>query len=186
LSAPVDARWRAPDAAAAGSTAGGTVSGVSRWRPIVATLVCLAGDGMAGFLTWAHYFDQAAINSSCPLGGSGMVNCGAVTTSPESMILGLPVALYGLVYLVVMTVLCLPVAWRSPSPLVARSRLTLAIAGMGFVLYLVSVELLELRLICLECTSVHVLQFVLFLLVVTGWDGTGYAASLTAAGPTAA
>lgn len=133
---------------------------------------------MAGFLTWAHYFDQAAINNSCPLSGAGgVVNCGAVTTSPESVIFGVPVALYGLVYMLAMLVLCLPAAWRSPSALVAKGRLALAVAGMGFVLYLVAVELLELHLICLECTSVHVLQFVLFILVVTGWEDTGYVAT---------
>lgn len=151
---------------------------MTRWRPILTTLVCLAGIGMAGFLTWAHYFDQAAINNSCPLSAAGgVVNCGAVTTSPESVIFGIPVALYGLVYMVVMLALCLPATWRSPSALVARGRLVLAVAGMGFVLYLVAVELLELHLICLECTSVHVLQFILFILVITGWEDTGYAAT---------
>lgn len=151
---------------------------MTRWRPILTTLICLAGVGMSGFLTWAHYFDQAAINNSCPLSSAGgVVNCGAVTTSPESVIFGIPVALYGLVYMVVMLALCLPAAWRSPSAIVARGRLALAVAGMSFVLYLVAVELLELHLICLECTSVHVLQFVLFILVVTGWEDTGYAAA---------
>lgn len=138
---------------------------------------------MAAFLTWGHYFDQIAINNSCPLSGSGgIVNCGAVTTSPESIILGLPVALYGLVYFVVMTGLCLTFAWRSASPLVAWGRLILVIAGMGFVLYLVAVELLQLDFICLECTSVHVLQFVLFLLVISGWGDTGYATRIARAG----
>lgn len=156
----------------------GTVGAMTRWRPIATMLVCLAGVGMAGFMTWAHYFDQAAINNSCPLSSSGgIVNCGAVTTSPESVIFGIPVALYGFVYMVVMLGLCLPATWRSPSALVARARLAFVIAGMCFVLYLVAVELLEIHLICLECTSVHVLQFVLFVLVVTGWEDTGYAAS---------
>lgn len=151
---------------------------MSRWRPITATAVCLVGLGLAAFLTWGHYFDQAAISKSCPLGssgGTGVIDCGAVTSSPESVIFHLPVALYGLVYFVAMLGLNLPVAWRSTSALVARARLGLVVAGMGFVLYLVAVELLEVHHLCLYCTGTHLMQFVLFLLVVTGWYDTGYA-----------
>jgi uncharacterized membrane protein len=150
---------------------------MSRWRPTVTTVISLAGLGLSVFLTWAHYFDQAAITNSCKLagGGSGIVNCGLVTTSPQSVVFGIPVAVYGLGFFVVMTVLCLPIAWRSTSIWLARARLGLNIVGMGFVLYLVSVEFLQLHHICLYCTGVHLLQFALFLLVVTGWNDTGYA-----------
>lgn len=145
-------------------------------RPLATTLVCLAGLGLAAFLTYGHYFDQGAISNSCPLGQSGgAIDCGAVTTSPESMIFGLPVALYGLVYFVVMLALCLPQAWRSASVWVARARLVLAVVGIGFVVYLVGVELLSVHHICIYCTGVHVLQFALFLLVATGWYETGWA-----------
>ena len=41
---------------------------------------------------------------------------------------------------------------------------------MGFVLYLVSAELLIIHAICLWCTAVHVITFILFVLIVTGWD----------------
>jgi uncharacterized membrane protein len=156
---------------------------MTRWRPLATTIVSLLGLGLAAFLTWAHYFDQGAITNSCPLGskgGGGLVNCGLVTSSPESIIFGLPVALYGLVFFVVMTAMCLPRAWRSPSMWLARARVALNVVGIGFVLYLVSVEFLQLHHLCLYCTFVHILQFVLFLLVVTGWEDTGYAQSLWA------
>jgi uncharacterized membrane protein len=150
---------------------------VTRWRPVATTLVCVVGLGLAAYLTWAHYFDQASINSSCPLGGGGssFINCGKVTSSSQSMIFGLPVALYGLLYFVGMTALCLPRSWRSPSVWLARARLAGVVAGMGFVLYLVSVEFLQLHALCLYCTGEHLLQFALFLLVTTGWYDTGYA-----------
>lgn len=149
----------------------------TRWRPLATTLLSLVGLALAAFLTWGHYFDQHAITSTCPLGtSSGVVDCGAVTTSPESVILGLPVALYGLVYMVVMLLASLPAAWRSPSLWLARGRVALAVAGMGFVLYLVAVEFLVVHHICLYCTGVHVVEFALFLLVVTGWYDTGWAA----------
>lgn len=153
---------------------------MSRFRPRAATAASLVGLGLAAFLTWGHYFDQKLIRTSCPgghSGGSGFIDCGAVTSSPESVIFHLPVALYGLCYFLVMLGLSLPVAWRSPSALVARGRLALVLVGMGFVLYLVSVEFLEVHHLCLYCTGVHLMQFVLFLLVVTGWYDTGYAAN---------
>ncbi len=148
---------------------------MTRWRPVATSLLALAGLGLAAFLTWGHYFDQAAISRSCPLSSvSSFVSCGAVTTSPESVIFGIPVALYGLVYFVAMLGLCLPRSWRSPSFLVATARLGLNVAGICFVVYLVSVELLVVRHICIYCSCVHLLQFALFLLVVTGWYDTGY------------
>jgi uncharacterized membrane protein len=152
---------------------------MSRWRPITTTIVCLVALGLSAFLTWAHYFDQAAITNSCPLEGHSLIDCGAVTGSPQSVIFHLPVALYGLVYWIAMLAMCLPVAWRSTSQRLAQLRVASVLAGMGFVLYLVYVEFLEIRKICLYCTGVHILQFSLFLLVVTGWYDTGYAQSLS-------
>lgn len=152
---------------------------MSRWRPIATTVISLLGLGLAAFLTWGHYFDQAVINNSCPLGSKhGVIDCGAVTQSPESVIFGIPVALYGLLFFVAMVAICLPVAWRSRSMWLARARVAMNVVGMGFVLYLVSVEFLDVHAICIYCTSVHILQFALFLLVVTGWYDTGYANSL--------
>ncbi len=151
----------------------------SRWRPNVAFALSLIGFGLAAWLTYGHYFDQKAIDTTCPLGGtSSLVSCAAVTTSSWSVIFGIPVALYGLAFFAAMLVLNLPRAWRSASPLIAKGRLWLNVAGMGFVLYLVGVEFLAVHHICLYCTFVHLTQFILFLVVVTGWYDTGYAASL--------
>jgi uncharacterized membrane protein len=67
--------------------------------------------------------------------------------------------------------------WRSESLLVARLRLVAACVGMASVIYLVAVELLAVKYICIWCTSVHFLQFILFMLVITGWNDTGWAAA---------
>lgn len=152
------------------------------WRPLVSTLLCLGGVGLAGFLTWGHYFDQQAISTTCTVfeghgSGGSYVNCGLVTSSAESVIFGLPVALYGLVYFIATLWLCLPRLWRSPSRRVAQARVVLALSGMGFVVYLVGVELLSLHHLCALCTGVHLLQFALFLVIITGWYDTGYAAA---------
>ena len=58
---------------------------------------------------------SATVTLSCPAGG-GAINCEKVTTSPQSIVFGIPVAVLGLVYFVAMLVLCLPAAWRSGEP----------------------------------------------------------------------
>lgn len=152
---------------------------MSRWRPIAAMTVSVLGLAVATYLTYSHYTNPSASQLTCPLGGSGrsLVDCGAVLTSRFSEIFGLPVALYGAVFFVFMIGINLPRMWRSPSLLVARLRLGTAVAGMAMVLYLVGVELLAVQHICIWCTSVHILQFALFMLVITGWNDTGWAVS---------
>jgi uncharacterized membrane protein len=152
---------------------------MTRWRPLVATLVSLVGLGLATYLTYSHYSNPSEATLGCFLSGKGggTVDCQAVLTSRYSSILGLPVALYGAVFFLFMSVINLPALWRSPSLLVARLRLAAAVVGMATVLYLVSVELLAVKHICVWCTGVHILQFTLFMLVITGWNDTGWAAS---------
>jgi uncharacterized membrane protein len=149
---------------------------MTRWRPVAATLVSLLGLAVATYLTYSHYADPTATALVCPL-HSSTIDCAAVLTSGYSKILGLPVALYGAVFFLFMTAMNLPFMWHSPSLLVARLRLAAVVAGMAMVLYLVSVELLEVHKICIWCTSVHILQFILFMLVITGWYDTGWAAA---------
>lgn len=102
--------------------------------------------------------------------GHGFVNCAKVTTSPQSMVFGIfPVALLGLLFYTGLVALNLPVLWRSPWRIVAPLRVVAMVVGMGFVLYLITVEA-QLRAICVWCTGVHILTFALFMLVVTGWE----------------
>ena len=43
----------------------------------------------------------------------------------------------------------------------------MSVSGIGFVLYLVYIELFLAKLICLYCTGVHVVTFALFILIAT-------------------
>lgn len=144
----------------------------SRWRPLVALVLSLFGLADATYLTLTHY--TTAVQLYC--NSSGLVDCQKVTTSPESYVFGIPVAVLGLAFFVAMVPLNLPAAWRSTSALVARARLAMVVVGVGFVLYLISAELFEIGSICLYCTGVHVITFLLFVLVVTGWQDTGWGA----------
>jgi uncharacterized membrane protein len=129
-----------------------------RWAAPVTLVLSAAGLAVATYLSYVHYTEPAGL--ACP--GTGVVNCLKVTTSAQSMLGPVPVAVLGVVFFASMVALSLPWMWRSHRRLVAWSRIAGAIAGMAAVLYLVGVELLALHAICLWCTAVHVLVFGLF------------------------
>lgn len=134
----------------------------ARWRRVASLLLALAGLGVYVYLTVDHF---AKIKLVCA--ESGVVNCQKVTTSAQSHFLGIPVAVLGLAFYVAMTALNLPAAWRAADRRVHLARLALALVGIVFVLYLVAAELLIIGNICLWCTSVHVITFLLLVLLVS-------------------
>jgi uncharacterized membrane protein len=117
---------------------------------------------MSLYLTIAHYTTAVAL--ACP--NTGAINCEKVTTSPQSIVFGVPVAVVGLVFYVFLAAVNTPWAWRSAWPALRWARLGSLVAGIGFVVYLIYTELFTLNAICLECTTVHVITLVLFALVV--------------------
>ena len=136
-------------------------TGLPRWIPITALALSLIGLADATYLTITH-FDQSAL--TCQV--NSVVNCIKVTTSPQSEIFGvIPVAIVGLAYFVLMTILNLPPLWKTFDMRVAWARLALVLVGIGMVIYLISVELFSVKAICEYCTGVHVITFLLFVLV---------------------
>jgi uncharacterized membrane protein len=135
------------------------------WFQLATWALAIAGLGVSIYLTIAHYTSSSILACS----DKGLVNCGLVTTSPESMVFSVfPVAVLGLAFYVFMVAAVSPWAWRLKYPQLAWARLASVIVGIGFVLYLVYTELFTLNAICLWCTSVHVLTFLLFVLIVGG------------------
>jgi uncharacterized membrane protein len=139
---------------------------VPTWLPISTLLLSLAGLGISIYLTLTHYL-PGAVHLYCS--SKGIVNCGLVTTSPESMVFGvIPVAVLGLPFFVAMVALQGPWAWRSPRREVHLLRMASLIVGLGFVFYLLYTELFTVNAICLWCSSVHAITLVLFVLTVIG------------------
>jgi uncharacterized membrane protein len=151
----------------------GDVARRRMWRPLVTGVMSLAGIGISIYLLIVHYERGALICNN-----SGPVNCFKVLTSPQSVIFHIPVPVFGLAFFAAMAAMSLPIAWRSTSVWLARARLAAVVVGMGMVIYLISQEALVIHAICLWCTGVHVLTFAMFLIVITGWEDTGYAQSL--------
>jgi len=132
------------------------------WLQLTTWIISLFGLGVSTYLTITHY--DTGVPLACS--DNGVINCALVTSSPESMVFGvIPVAVLGLAFFVFMVAATSPWAWRSRYPQVAMVRLASVLVGIGFVLYLVYTELFTLDHICLWCTSVHVLTFLLFVLI---------------------
>jgi uncharacterized membrane protein len=142
---------------------------VPAWVPTASLGLSLLAVGISSYLTVAHYADQGAL--ACP--DTGIVNCALVTTSSWSVVLGVPVAVLGLVWAMAMTALTVPWAWRSDARWVEGARLLASGAGAGTVLYLVYVELFRIGAICLWCTAIHVTAVCLFGVVLGGRAATG-------------
>ena len=131
----------------------------------VVQTICLSlsvvGAVVAGYLAVAHYTSPSLLVCS----DRGMVDCAQVTSSPESTIAGVPVAVLGVFFFLAMSFVSLPAAWRSQSRGIKGARLGLVWVGMCLVLWLIYAELFLIHAICLYCSLVHVITFALFVLI---------------------
>lgn len=136
-----------------------------RWVPgwvVPASLVLVAGGlAVSIYLTITHFTTHVSLACS----NTGAIDCEKVTTSPQSYVLGIPVAPLGVAWFVVAAALVLPAAWRSPAPAVRYARIAWMVAGVLMVVRLVYAELFQIDAICLWCTAVHVITVGLFAIV---------------------
>jgi uncharacterized membrane protein len=136
--------------------------GPAVWLQLTTFALALAGLGVSIYLTIAHFTESALLGCS----ESGLVNCTRVTTSPQSYVFGIPVAVLGLAFFVFAVAVMSPWAWQAARREIHLVRIASLVVAMGFVLYLIYAELFIIGSICLYCTSVHAITFVLFVLTV--------------------
>jgi uncharacterized membrane protein len=139
--------------------------GMGKWVSVSCIVLSLLGLADSVYLSITHFAAQVLVCSA-----NSVICCACVITGPWSSVFGIPVAFLGLAFFVAMVVINLPVMWRSGKAWVVRVRLWLAVGGMGFVLYLLYVELFIKKFICEYCTGVHILTFALFYIVVTTYS----------------
>jgi uncharacterized membrane protein len=143
------------------------------WLQVVTFVLAIGGLGVSIYETWAHFNGSHLFACTA----NSVENCTAVITSPESMVFGvIPVAILGLIFYVFAVPIMSPWAWqkerwevrlggrvlRVERHQVNLVRLATMVVGMGFVLYLLYAELYQIGKICLYCTSVHAITFLLF------------------------
>ena len=154
---------------------------VARWAVATTFLLSLLGLAISIYMTYQHFHGSTYLACST----TGFENCTKVTTSAQSHLLGIPVAVLGVVNYVAMSVLNSPWVWRAKNYWIHVARFVLSIISMALVLWLVTAELLIIKSICLYCTSVHIITFAL-LIVLTLVSPTqlGWARSTTQEGST--
>lgn len=135
-----------------------------RWLAPSTLVLSVLGLADAAYLTFEHYSGSTSLACS----DSGAIDCAKVTTSQWSSIAGVPVALLGLLFFVGMTALCLPPIWRRTTSALDAIRIGAAGVGLLMVFYLLWAEFLKIHAICLWCTGVHVITFVLFFTLLFG------------------
>jgi uncharacterized membrane protein len=138
------------------------VPGLPSWAVPAALALSAAGLALSVYLTIEHYTAPGTL--ACP--ANAAVDCEQVTTSDQSTLVGIPVALLGVVFFTAALALCLPMVWRRPDPRLWRIRIGVAALGLAFVLYLIFAELFLIEALCLWCTAVHLVAFGLFAVVV--------------------
>jgi uncharacterized membrane protein len=136
-------------------------SGLPEWVVPASLSLSVLGLALSIYLTIEHY--TAPGTAACPAGRT--VNCAQVTTSAQSMVFGVPVAVLGVVFFVAALALCLPQVWAMRDPRVWKARLGVTAVGLAFALYLIFTEIFVIDAICLWCTAVHVVTFGLFAVV---------------------
>jgi uncharacterized membrane protein len=119
-------------------------------------LVALAGVAVAGYLTYVHYQPEALI---CTASGG----CETVQDSSYAELLGIPVALLGLVgYVAVLALL----VWDSE--LARTLAAAIALTAVGFVVYLIVLQAFVIDAWCIWCL-VNDVVIVPLLAVLTVW-----------------
>ena len=136
------------------------MSTVPRWLVWTSFVLAIVGLLDAAYLAYEHRTGSNSL--ACP--DTGHINCARVTTSTYSELQGMPVAYLGLGFFVLLVVVMSPWAWDSVSPVVRWGRVVLVVGGLVFAMYLVWAELYRLDAICLYCTGVHAVVFLLFVI----------------------
>lgn len=125
----------------------------------------LGGLATSAYLTYSHYADK-------PTQCAGIGSCEYVQTSKYSEILGLPVALMGLLFFVgLITLVALRLvlgerqgSWAQPLAF------SMTLGGLAFVSYLTSIELFVIDAICPWCVATAVFTAACF--AVTLWGAS--------------
>lgn len=136
-----------------------------RRRAAARVTLAALGLAIAGYLTLLHY--DASVPLVCARGS--FVDCETVLGSSSSVVLGVPVALWGLLWFAVALALAVPSARAGDGdrPAVLRSAgLAWGLVGVAAVLWLVYQEIGVVGRICAWCTAVHVLVLALLVLEV--------------------
>jgi dihydroorotate dehydrogenase subfamily 2 len=116
-------------------------------------ILILSGFADSLFLTYEHY---ALTSIGCPV--SPWINCLAVTSSKYSEILGIPLALLGIIYYLFLTFFLL----RSREKSYVHFFLLTSSFGILFSVYLILIQAVAIKLFCIYCLLSAIISFLIF------------------------
>lgn len=126
----------------------------------VRLLLCALGLAISTYLTGVHYI---RVPLACP--STGIIDCAQVLHSPQSVVLGLPLGVWGMVWFVLMGLLVLRAArLQAAGGDGVLPRRLWGMLGAAAVVYFVYLELMVIGKICIWCTAVHLLVLALLAL----------------------
>lgn len=136
----------APDVPNRADKGAGSGAGRSARWALASAMLALAGVGVAGYLTVAHYDDAALV---CGLG-----DCHTVQGSRYAELAGVPVAVLGLGMYVALLALG-ALRWRRPAwaATATTAAFALTLAGALYAAYLTYVEVAVIDAICQWCVA---------------------------------
>jgi uncharacterized membrane protein len=117
----------------------------------IALVLAVIGMLDTAYLTYDHYTNTAV---ACPT--HGVINCGNVLNSQYSVLLGVPFAVWGLLFFIIEMAIILLV--RNKDLFVIYNGI-----GIAFVAYLLYAEYM-IGNICLYCTLVHIIVVTTFII----------------------
>ncbi len=111
-------------------------------------MLAMAGMGVAAYLTYSRYADQ-------PIACAGLSGCQAVQNSEYSKLVGIPVAVLGMLFCA--GLLALVVARLARLPLTEEwapvAAFSMTLTGVAFAAYLTYIELFVVEDVCIWCAS---------------------------------
>ena len=136
------------------------------WLSRLQLILIVLGVGIAGYLTYVKLFGLEPV-----CGGLG--NCEAVQTSIYSELLGVPVAIWGLLsYLALLVVYLVKRSnWRDLGNLARQGFFLLTLIGVVFSAYLTYLEVFVIHAICPWCVASAVVMIILFVLAIVDLFG---------------
>ena len=143
-------------------------AGPPLWLQLTTLALALLGLAISAY-EWYAVWNGGHL-AGCATGPHSTFDCAAVLNSSQSKVFGtFDVAILGTFFYVFVVAIMTPWAWRMERLSIGRLRVSLGwlrlaamVTGMGFVMYLIYVELYQIGQVCEYCSGVHIITFVLF------------------------
>ena len=120
---------------------------------------------LIGFLDALYLFYMELSGNFQCLINKGIFQCETVNTSPYAMFLGVHVSLWGVIFYVILIILLFLALFTSNEYWLSFFLPFVGLWGLGFSIYLTSIEIFVLRLICEFCLLSAICSVALFTLI---------------------